>query len=543
MKNEKQIVYILLGKRLVNSSRMRKMATSLQKTGYEVVLIVREQALPEFTEEVTYKIVQISNKKTGRGKQSSRAGIKRLKVLKLKYFQLLQKNYNAQITQLKASILKFLQPIEHQDTTQLSIKQKIKLLVLKLMKQIIRTIRLMKLTVRHAVRVSRSAIRLTIRIVKWIRRKFRQKFKYSPGRIIHHLLHGKLIRHITPHFPYLSIRGAPGYSTLFSKMVKRYLLEQPPGIYFAHESVLVSAALSACKKNNSILIHDIVELITKRNLQSRAGIIKKWFISTNERFYCRQANIVTTVSESIKHRLTKAHAINNVIVIRNFSRYQSKPAPCFETLENIWGADTLRNLEQKKKIMYSGALHPHRGIEQLIAAMGHLSDEYVLLLVCPIRNNITFLNKICKQITEDKVKNKVYLLPGVDADQVVSMTAYADLSMVPFQYPIAKKISQCYTIPNKIGEAVMARVPVCAPPYEPIKPLYEKHEIGQLLYSIQPEKLALTIKEVCTLSEKKYYVDSLERAAQEYHWENEVDKFVSALKNITQNQTYHFTRQ
>jgi glycosyltransferase involved in cell wall biosynthesis len=106
-------------------------------------------------------------------------------------------------------------------------------------------------------------------------------------------------------------------------------------------------------------------------------------------------------------------------------------------------------------ILYHGALGPHRGIEQLVAALGQpeLADSHLVLL------GFGDVGRLGIDPGAPGPTERVHLLDAVAPTELLEWVAGADVDAMPLQ---RSSLNHWYCTPNKLWESLAAGVPVVA---------------------------------------------------------------------------------
>lgn len=237
---------------------------------------------------------------------------------------------------------------------------------------------------------------------------------------------------------------------------------------------------------------EMPDLIGRKNVQSFWLRIERAVLPNIKKAY--------TVSEPIAEAYYKKYHLE-FKVIRNLPLYREK---VIEKKENT----------NSKTIIYQGALNMGRGIEDAIRAMKYLSDVTLI-----IAGDGYLKNKLDELIVEEKVENRVKMMGFVLPEALIKLTEGADLGL-SLEEPLGANHE--YALPNKLFDYIQARIPVLGAPLMCIQNIVHDYEIGEILQSREPKKMAAQIERMLKNREKrKEWHMNLEKAARKLNWEAE----------------------
>lgn len=259
------------------------------------------------------------------------------------------------------------------------------------------------------------------------------------------------------------------------------------------------------KKKNIPLVFDSHEIFTEMPAVAGRWTQKIWRVL--EQFLLPKVKFMYTESESYADWFSRNYNISKPVVVRNIPRKLEAPS---EIPDN-----------HPKVVMYQGALNPSRGIDKAIRAMAYL-PEAVLVIAGdgPKRKEYESLALELHQ------HGKVTFLGNLKPDELRKVTKTSDVGL---SIEENGGVSYLYSLPNKVADNIQARVPLVMINFPEMLRIKEKYDIGEITESHEPEVLAHKIKEVLKKG-RKFYLPELNKAADEYCWENEEAKLLSVFR-------------
>lgn len=301
------------------------------------------------------------------------------------------------------------------------------------------------------------------------------------------------------------IRGCY-FSTFYNVL---YNLE--PDYFHAHELDVLESCVLAAENKKTKVIYDSHELERFRNLpwSKRAMKIR----GDMEEKYIKKVDKVITVSPGITNKIKEIYKINNVITIRNtpalkFIEYNVK-----QTLREKLGLPITIPL-----IVYTGLITFNRGVEDIINSLKYLPD-YHLSTVGPCNEEV--MGKLTKLVSELELTDRVHFVDKVTPVEVVSFISSGDISVIPIKDTC---LSYKYCLPNKLFEAMFAKLPIVASDLPDMKYVIETYKAGEVYVDSSPECIADTIRKVYTNRDEYRKSEMVSKINNELIFEKEAEK-------------------
>ena len=235
------------------------------------------------------------------------------------------------------------------------------------------------------------------------------------------------------------------------------------------ERILASDLYSlpvAGKFENKKFIYDSREVYS--GLGTLAGHpLKQKIISAIEKHYVKFIDLIyTSGSRDTEH--LKKHLTNDVIYHEIFNL-----PPYKEPVKSNSLREKFNIPENKKILLYQGAVLPHRGIIPVIRAIKE-SDDYVLCII----GDGPFMDELKGFIIENDVASKVFFTGKIAYNELHKWTCSADAGLALFE-PVS--LSYKYSFPNKLFEYIMAEIPVLATDLPAMRDVFENMCFGELV--------------------------------------------------------------
>lgn len=287
-----------------------------------------------------------------------------------------------------------------------------------------------------------------------------------------------------------------------------FLLFSKADVYWSNDldTLLANHTASIWKKKK--LIFDSHEYFTEvPELVNRPLVQRFW--KRMEQCILPQLKNVLTVSQSIADLYQKEYGID-VKLLRNVPEQNIQSFK----VENL-------KVDNKKVIIYQGAINVNRGIEFMVKAMSHL-DNCILYLIG--KGDIS--NKIAQLIKLKKLENKVKMLGEVPYEKLYSYTIQADLGL---SLEEDKGLNYRFALPNKVFNYIHANIPVLVSNLPEMANLVNEYQIGETISAHEPQQIAKKIEQLLgNETQLTTYKNNCKKAALKLNWETE-KQVISAL--------------
>lgn len=286
-----------------------------------------------------------------------------------------------------------------------------------------------------------------------------------------------------------------------------FLLFSKVDILLSNDLDTLVANFLISKIRNKKLVYDSHELFTEvPELVSRPKTQNIWL--KIEKSILPKIKNSYTVCASIANYYNQKYGIDMQIV-RN--------VPFYVEYEKI------DKKENRKVIIYQGAVNIQRGLEEIIYSMDFI-DNCVLWIIGD--GDIT--KDLKKIVHNNKLEQKVVFIGRLNFEQIWKYTIQADLGI-----SIEKNsgLNYYFALPNKIFDYIQAQVPILCSDFPEMKKIIDDYNVGSVLKSHEPKLLAQQIQEIFSNSEQYIsWKKNLKTAKKELCWQNEEKILLNVFK-------------
>jgi glycosyltransferase involved in cell wall biosynthesis/SAM-dependent methyltransferase len=302
-------------------------------------------------------------------------------------------------------------------------------------------------------------------------------------------------------------------------------LQHAAGVYVANDLPVLPAAAVAAAQTGAALVYDAHELFPEIGYYSAE---QRDLYSAVEADLIKDCALVTTINRSIAEEMARRYDITVPAVILN--------APAGTSASGVMPPDGALRLQlkipaEKRILLYQGGLALYRNLENLVAAMGMVqSENIVLVMMGPDAGLREALEAIARESGE--IERRVQFCDAVPQRELLAYTAGADVGIVP--YP-AVDLNSRYCTPNKLFEYIVAGVPILANDLPELRKFVQDNGFGQVHSLEGPAAIAAAIDAIfrCDL---RPYRDRLAARRDEFAWEAQAKRLVELYRPLAARQ-------
>ncbi len=255
------------------------------------------------------------------------------------------------------------------------------------------------------------------------------------------------------------------------------------------------------------LVFDSHELFSEvPELVSRPFPKKVW--KTLENLLIPKLKNCCTVSEGIANYYQEKYSCTPVVLKNLPIKHASNSTPLPIATQN------------KKIILYQGALNKGRGLELMIETMT-LLPEYILVLFGDgdLREELVRLAAVSTH------KNQIYFLGKVNPEQLKCYTPNATVG-ISLEEDVG--LNYRFALPNKLFDYIQAEIPVVVSNLPEMRAVVETHHIGTILKERSPKALADCIRLVTTTN----YANALANAKNTLTWDTQEKHLKTFIEHL-----------
>jgi glycosyltransferase involved in cell wall biosynthesis len=244
-------------------------------------------------------------------------------------------------------------------------------------------------------------------------------------------------------------------------------------------------------------------------------------LARGERRWARAADAVVTVSEPYADVLRRMLGVEPVIVMNGpVSWHVPEPRP--RRFHEAFG------LAPSTRVVLSlGALQPHRGLEELVDAIGLVGDA-VLVFV----GDGSHKSAVEARAAAAPHRDRVFFLPACPPDEILPLNASADVAAMPVQ---PSTLNHRLNTPTKLFDAMGAGTPVVASDLPGMASIVRAAGNGVLCDPASPPDIARAIRAILDAPPERreaLRAAGLRAARDVYGWDRQVEQLLELYDRI-----------
>jgi glycosyltransferase involved in cell wall biosynthesis len=330
---------------------------------------------------------------------------------------------------------------------------------------------------------------------------------------------------------------------LFKSAMGSWILKNQITVLHVHDLPLAGTALAMRKKMALKVVVDLHENYPEA-LRTWFEWKKGFFVklknklfmnpdrwTRHERTAVLESDYVIAVVEEMKHRLSQKYHVtpDKIVVISNTEDKNFLNQPVDPSV--------YQNFQNKFRIVYSGGIGPHRGVDTAIEGMKYLKsypDIELIVIGSGSDDVIRHLKNISKAAGVD---NHVHFLGHQPFHKFYSFMHLADVNIIPHK----SNQHTDNTIPHKLFQSMMSGRPLLVSSSAPLKRVVEGTSSGLIFEAGNPSDFAAKI---LLLIADKNLADRLGRngkkATTEGHlnWDDEQLNLINFYKLVFANEKH-----
>ena len=250
----------------------------------------------------------------------------------------------------------------------------------------------------------------------------------------------------------------------------RFVADQAPDadVWHGHDMTSLPAIVELKRRRGGFAIYDSHEVYFESGKHAEQPRWAKAPLEALERSLVAEVDAVVSVNRSVAAILEERLGCSQVQVLYN----------CPPRATGILRGAPLRRAlglgPSTPLLMYHGSLSPHRGIEQLLAAIQRpeLADAHLAFMGFG-----SMLEWLRREVTEPRYGGRIQVLDAVEPDALPRWLQGVDVAVAPIQ---ASTLNHRNSSPNKVFEAIAAGTPVAGSDFPEFRRVINDPAFGPL---------------------------------------------------------------
>ncbi|RDD60128.1 glycosyltransferase [Ferruginivarius sediminum] len=328
----------------------------------------------------------------------------------------------------------------------------------------------------------------------------------------------------------LAVRGKLRLQCFAQAVLRANCADTPFDVVQAHDEHALIAACLLAEKSGARLIYDAVEMTHEPEYWRHEPVAVRVIRSAEmaiERRILRDLDGAVTVNDSLADHFERTIGGMRPLVLRNCREFEPEAHDRKIRVDlGLSDADRL--------LVFINSIWPGEGAEVLLHALAQLPGRVHLAFLGP-EGKTGYISDLMKLAEHLQVQSRVHMLPVCAPTEMIGYMSGADLGVIPRQ---AHHQNMVYSLPNRIFELIMARLPIAAASLPEIARLVSEYDIGQVFDETNSAAMAETIESMLETETLSHFKKSVQSAAAELCWEREgahYAKYIESMADGVQN--------
>jgi glycosyltransferase involved in cell wall biosynthesis len=286
----------------------------------------------------------------------------------------------------------------------------------------------------------------------------------------------------------------------------------------------IPIGLDLGRRDVAPVVYDARDIYVHARNIARLPLLARRLFGAVERRWARSAARVMTVNRPYAEVMAKSFGTAMPAIVMNCSYRRDPPTERPRRFH-----EALALSDNARIVLYQGGLAPHRGIEELIAALDQLTGNIHLCLLGYGPLETAFAD----EARRDVHRGRLHVLPAVPPTELLDWVASADIVAMPIQ---PSTLNHRLTTPNKLFEAMAVGVPVVASDLPGMAPIVKETGCGVVCDPTDPAAIAEAIRSIFALHTAEREAMSqraLAAAAGPYSWEAQIEVLLDEYGRLT----------
>ena len=306
------------------------------------------------------------------------------------------------------------------------------------------------------------------------------------------------------------------------------LVAPPADVYHGHDLSGLPAALAARRRHGGKAVYDSHEIFLEAGANVRRPAWIRRRFARREGAWIRETSALVTVNEALLRDLGQRYELPaQAIAVHNCPPRWQPPAEPDRRLREAIGCPT-----GVPVAVYHGSFAPHRGLEQLAAALPEPGMESVHAAYLGFGSQREALENMA---ASGRYGGRLHVVGPVPPEEVVGWVSGADVDVMALQ---PSTLNHVLSTPNKLFEALAGGVPVVVSDFPGLRAIVVDDPdgpLGEVCDPASPAAIAAAIRRIVERSPEQtadLRRRCLAAAHERWNWETESAKLIGLYASL-----------
>ena len=308
--------------------------------------------------------------------------------------------------------------------------------------------------------------------------------------------------------------------------------ELEPDLIHSHDFHMIGVAITAARNlrrrgQETRVVHDAHELL--EGLDYNSKLMRDWL--AEEGAHIGEVDAVIGVSQIQASRLQERYGLEEApTVVLNAPIIDPGARPPTTLREDIG--------VEGRILVYHGTANRLRGVFTMVESLQHLSNDVHAAFV--LQRDHALIPELRSLADDIGVSSRVHFLEFVESAHVPGYLSTANVAVIP----LLPTGNHHKTLPNKLFEALQARLPVLSSDMEATAAFIEEHGVGLVFAAGSAKELARAAAQILD-EEEAYQAKITDEVLRISSWDDQARKlsalYTGVLGDSSPNSTIHIS--